>query len=161
MGANETDLWLMSACVSLVSAITNRLNLAPIRSVGHGPNADIIYGWPLRNLLPFPEEFPEEERSQEVMWIQLANVKPGQKERFLALRRRLLAKAANSPVITAWYTFDMDVGRGVGPLADQGWTDAWMSGVGGLCALTVGSWVGSLGLLRFGKYPQLATTVAA
>ena len=54
------------------------------------------------------------------MWIQLANVKPGKKERFLELRRRLLTKAANSPVITAWYTFDMDVGRGVGPLADQG-----------------------------------------
>ena len=57
------------------------------------------------------------------MWIQLANVKPGQRERFLELRRRLLAKAANSPVITAWYTFDMDVGRGVGPLADQGCMD--------------------------------------
>ena len=76
----------------------------------------------IRNLIPFPEEFPEEERSEEVMWIQLANVKPGKRERFLELRKRLLAKAANSPVITAWYTFDMDVGRGVGPLADQGWT---------------------------------------
>ena len=28
-----------------------------------------------------------------------------------------------SPVITAWYTFDMDVGRGVGPLADQGYQE--------------------------------------
>ena len=54
------------------------------------------------------------------MWIQLANVKPGKKEQFLELRKRLLGKLANSPVITAWYTFDMDVGRGVGPLADQG-----------------------------------------
>ena len=75
----------------------------------------------IRSLLPFPEEFPEEERSEEVMWIQLANVKPGKRERFLQLRKRLLAKLANSPVITAWYTFDMDVGRGVGPLADQVW----------------------------------------
>ena len=66
------------------------------------------------------------------MWIQLANVKPGKKERFLELRRRLLAKAANSPVITAWYTFDMDVGRGVGPLADQGCMHVLKSGVGGL-----------------------------
>ena len=57
------------------------------------------------------------------MWIQLANVKPGKKEQFLELRKRLLGKLANSPVITAWYTFDMDVGRGVGPLADQGWTN--------------------------------------
>ena len=54
------------------------------------------------------------------MWIQLANVKPGKREQFLELRKRLLGKLANSPVITAWYTFDMDVGRGVGPLADQG-----------------------------------------
>ena len=57
-----------------------------------------MYG-PLRKLLPFPEEFPEEERSQEVMWIQLANVKPGKKERFLELRKRLLAKAANRGAI--------------------------------------------------------------
>ena len=48
-----------------------------------------------RNLLPFPEEFPGERRTEEVMWIQLANVKPGQRERFLELRRKLLAKAAN------------------------------------------------------------------
>lgn len=48
-----------------------------------------------RNLLPFPEEFPGERRTEEVMWIQLANVKPGQRARFLELRRKLLAKLAN------------------------------------------------------------------
>ena len=48
----------------------------------------------IRSLLPFPEEFPEEERSEEVMWIQLANVKPGKREKFLELRKRLLAKLA-------------------------------------------------------------------
>ena len=73
----------------------------------------------IRNLLPFPEEFPEEKASEEVMWIQLANVKPGMREKFFELRKKLVVKLANSPVITAWFTFDMDVGRGVGPLVDQ------------------------------------------
>ena len=53
------------------------------------------------------------------MWIMLANVKPGMKDKFLELRQKLEVKLANSPRISAWYTFDMDVGRGVGPLVDQ------------------------------------------
>lgn len=69
------------------------------------------------SLIPFPEEFPTEKNSTEVMWIQLADVKPGMTEKFLELRRQLLVKLANSPLITAYYTFT--VPRGVGTLVDQ------------------------------------------
>jgi len=71
----------------------------------------------VRSLLGFPEEFPYEKRTNEVMWIQLANVKPGMTEKYLELRKKLLVKLANSPRITAYYTFSIP--RGVGPLVDQ------------------------------------------
>ena len=56
----------------------------------------------VRSLLGFPEEFPNETRTNEMMWIQLGNVKPGMTEKYMELRKKLLVKLANSPRITAY-----------------------------------------------------------